>query len=115
MTADDVAAGPVTDTGESRHVYQSKPSLIEAVQWNDETAVDDLWAHTDGKVNVRFDPDGTRRLDLLAGKDGAQDWVPVPLGHWIVHPPGDTSDVWPVEDAYFQDKYVAVHSCGEAR
>jgi hypothetical protein len=51
------------------------------------------------------DPATDVHLEVLAGKDGAQEWVPVPVGHWLVHPPGDLANVWPVEDAYFRAKY----------
>lgn len=86
--------------------YISKPTVIEALQWdNSDEAVGALWDHTDGKIEVRFNSLGDRSLFLQAGVDGAQEWVPVPVGHWVVHPPGDTSDIWPVEDAYFQEKY----------
>jgi hypothetical protein len=45
------------------------------------------------------------KLELLAGKDGAQEWVPVPVGHWLVCQPGNKSDVWPVDPDYFAGKY----------
>jgi hypothetical protein len=31
--------------------------------------------------------------------------VPVPVGHWLVHQPGDLSDIWPVDPHYFEAKY----------
>lgn len=49
-------------------------------------------------------------LQLLAGKDGAQGWVSVPVGHWIVRMPGDPSDYWPVEADYFASKYEPVEA-----
>lgn len=81
--------------------YRSKPQLVEAVQWTGRNwdEVSDFW------------PEGTRhlglypRLELLAGKDGAQEWVPVPVGHWIVRQPGDVFDHWPVDPDYFAAKY----------
>lgn len=94
------------ESGEFPRLFVSRPAHVEAVLWDDtDDAVERLWKHTNGKVEVRFDPLGERLLYLLAGKDGAQEWVPVPVGHWLVHPPGDTSDIWPVEDAYFHGKY----------
>lgn len=87
-------------------LYRSKPTLVDAMQWDDtDDAVEALWNHTSGKIEVRFNALGDRSLFLLTGVDGAQEWVPVPVGHWIVHPPGDTTDIWPVDDAYFQAKY----------
>lgn len=55
-------------------------------------------------------PYGLDKLTLLAGKYGAQGWVVVPLGHWIVRKPGDASDYWPVADDYFAAKYEPVPS-----
>lgn len=87
-------------------MYVSRPQYVEAVQWDDtDEAVERLWQHTDGKIEVRFDAEGARDLYLLAGVDGAQKMVPVPVGHWVVHPLGDTSDIWPVENSYFEGKY----------
>lgn len=88
-------------------LYRSKPQEVDAVQWDDtDDAVEALWEHTAGKVNVRFSPVGDRELWLEAGKDGAQEYVPVPVGHWVVHQPGDTTDIWPVDPDYFASKYV---------
>jgi hypothetical protein len=87
------------------HLYRSRPQEVEAVRW-------------DGTVSGYFDVVSnfarfkTRlnggELELLAGKGGARGWVPVPVGHWIVHPPGDESDIWPVEHEYFTAKYERV-------
>lgn len=44
-------------------------------------------------------------LELLAGMNGAQGWVPVPVGHWIVRSPGVLNDHWPVDPEYFSAKY----------
>lgn len=81
--------------------YQSKPTLVEAAQWLGEGLGDiqELALH-----KIRIDP-ATRRLELRAGKDGVQGWVPVPVGHWVVRNPGDASDLWPVEEKYFDSKY----------
>lgn len=79
--------------------YRSKPSEIEAIQW---TGVNgpDVMEFAPAATNMR---QGTLRL--RAGKDGAQEWVPVPVGHWIVRQPGDLSDHWPVDPDYFAKKY----------
>jgi hypothetical protein len=84
-------------------LYRSKPQNVEAVQWTGTNL--DLAAEFDGKVTVETRGDGEYFCTLLAGKDGAQEWVPVPIGHWLVHPQGDLSDIWPVEDSYFRNKY----------
>ena len=98
-------------------LFVSRPQHVEAVQWdNTDEAVDRLWAHTHGKIQVRFGDRpgdaGDRTLYLEAGALGAQGLVPVPVGHWVVHPPGDVSDIWPVEDAYFRAKYQPAHNDG---
>lgn len=85
-------------------LYRSKPQEVEAIQWTGDNAVDVLSAVPDKTVYRR----DRNELRLQAGVDGAQEWVPVPIGHWLVHPPGDLSDVWPVEDEYFRNKYEEV-------
>lgn len=103
--------------------YRSKPSEIDAIQWTGDNAVEvqQFCGPTSNGLSWKFFVDFRSRYvpgrhpellpregKLLAGKDGAQEWVPVPVGHWLVHLPGDTTDVWPVEDAYFQAKYEPV-------
>lgn len=85
-------------------LYQSKPQQVEAIHWTGAN-VEAVVAFAEGKVR----PAADGSVQLLAGADGAQDWVPVPVGHWLVHPPGDLSDVWPVAPDYFAAKYDA---CG---
>lgn len=80
-------------------VYVSKPQHVEAVQWRGDNS-NECWEFCKAKVRYALGS-----LELLAGVDGAQDWVPVPIGHWLVHPVGDTSDIWPVEEDYFAGKY----------
>ncbi len=80
----------------------SKPVIVEAVRVDQDLApLDEL---APGKV--RFDVDGV--LELLAGVDGAQGWVKVPRGHWLVRSPGDPSDVWPVEEEVLERRYEEV-------
>jgi hypothetical protein len=81
-------------------LYVSKPTEVEAVKHEGDFVVLEDFAGE----KVTIDP-RTGSLMLLAGKDGAQEWVPVPVGHWLVCQPGDKSDIWPVEDTYFQAKY----------
>lgn len=81
-------------------LYISKPQHVEAVQHTGDFQA--LREFAGEKVTIRAS-DGS--LMLLCGVDGAQEWVAVPVGHWIVHPPGDLSDIWPVEDRYFREKY----------
>ncbi|MQA92904.1 MAG: hypothetical protein GEU90_22220 [Gemmatimonas sp.] len=78
--------------------YRSKPSEIEALQWTGDN-LDELteFEAPAGLVNGQ--------LVLMAGVDGAQGDVPVPVGHWIVRVPGDFSDHWPVDPDYFKNKY----------
>lgn len=84
-------------------LYRSKPSIIEAVHWTGDN-YDEVRAALGAKVHTDID----RNLMLHAGKDGAQKWVPVPVGHWLVHQPDDLTDIWPVEADYFAAKYEDV-------
>ncbi len=85
--------------------FVSKPSTVEAVQWTGDNGPE-LLAVFGGKVTIeQHRTDEEFHCALLAGKDGSQEWVPVPSGHWLVHPPDDLSDIWPVADSYFQEKY----------
>lgn len=99
-------------------IFVSKPQYVAAIQWTGDNW-DDVRAAFPGKVILDFgmepcdDLDSADVLMLLAGKDGAQDWVPVTPGHWLVHPPDDLSDVWPVEDTYFKNKYELVVTLGD--
>ena len=89
--------------------YRSRPSEIEAIQW-----AGDNYAAIQRAINAAGEKVllNGGALYLKAGADGAQDWVPVPVGHYIVHMPGDLSDIWPVEESYFRDKYEALCSHG---
>lgn len=82
--------------------YRSTPQEIEAVQW---TGSNPAEAASFAPEIVVYE-DG--QLFILAGKDGAQGLVPVPVGHWIVRSPGDMSDHWPVDPDYFARKYEPV-------
>jgi hypothetical protein len=88
-------------------LYRARPSLIEAVRWQG----DNLGELTEfaGEA-VRLDAGGG--LQLLAGHDAGQGWVPVAVGHWIVRAPGDLADYWPVEAAFFASKYERFHAGG---
>jgi hypothetical protein len=83
--------------------YRSKPSEIEAVQWTGDNLGTIL--KFDAPIRSRAPERG---LELRAGANGAQGWVPVPIGHWIVRNPGDLTDHWPVEPDYFARKYEVV-------
>lgn len=88
-------------------LYRSKPTMVEAIQWRGSIA-DLFGTGLFGLLGViDYSADRDPQLLLLAGKDGAQGWVPVPLGHWIVRNPGDATDWWPVDPTYFQAKYEA--------
>lgn len=80
-------------------LYESVPQLVDALQWTGDNA-DAVIARYGDKV--RFEGRG---LELSAGVDGVQDWVPVPVGHWVVGLPNDDSDLWPVAANYFVAKY----------
>lgn len=100
----------------SDYLYRSKPTFVEAIQWTGDNW-EEIWAIGPGEkiASTALDsrtatPDEIRDhnghpLQLLAGKDGAQGWVDVPVGHWLVRLVGDDSDIWPVADEYFREKY----------
>lgn len=87
-------------------IYMSKPQQVEAVQWTggNRDAIVDFAGD-----KARFYDSSTIMvgyyLNLLAGKDGAQKWVPVPVGHWLVCQVDDKSDIWPIDPEYFENKY----------
>lgn len=82
--------------------YRSRPSEVEAVQWTGDPAdFLDLEEFAPVAPPYSFGPE----LHLHAGKNGAQGWVPVPEGHWIVRNPDDPTDYWPVDPDYFAGKY----------
>lgn len=83
-------------------LYQSNPTTIDAMQWTGDN-FEALLEWLNGHSAIRLS-DG--ELNLTAGVNGAQGWVPVPQGHWLVHPPEDLTDIWPVEEEYFAAKYT---------
>jgi len=95
--------------------YRSKPQEVEAVQWTAYNFADLSNFFGFGRVlskHMRMTSEG---IELLAGKDGSQGWVPVPVGHWIVRQPGDFNHHWPVDPTYFAAKYEPVYSRGGTR
>ena len=80
-------------------LYESVLSQVEAVQWKGHNR-QDLADFLEGAGRLVW-----HDCMLLAGRYGAQGWVTVPVGHWIVRQPGDHSDYWPVDPAYFAAKY----------
>jgi len=88
--------------------YRSKPQEVEAIQWTG----DNLEEVEEFGVMFRFTVLWGDALQVLAGKDGAQKYVPVPEGHWIVRATGDLSDHWPVDPDYFANKYEPVYETG---
>jgi len=101
--------------------YVSKPQEVEAFQYGPEFReglVEELAEFIAGRKMSRdqevvdfvqptgdWDPPENPEVKILAGQDGAQGWVPVPLGHWVVRKPGDLTDHWPVDPIYFAGKY----------
>jgi hypothetical protein len=81
--------------------FRSRPSEVEAVQWRGDN-VDEV-RRFGAQVHV-----GVDGLALLAGAQGAQGWVTVPVGHWLVRAVGVLHDHWPVADEFFQAKYEPV-------
>lgn len=97
-------------------LYESIPSKIEAVQWTGGNGPH-IKALFGSKVVFEYmDSELDPHLSLLAGKDGAQGYAPVPHGHWLVHNPDDLTDIWPVDPDYFGKKYRRAtewHDCPE--
>lgn len=81
--------------------FRSRPQEVEAVQWTGDN-LGEIFEFADDRATSSV------QLFLLAGKDGAQEWVPVPVGHWVVRSRGDTSDHWPVDPDYFANKYEEI-------
>lgn len=101
--------------GPKMSLYRSKPQQVEAVQWTGDNWDEVLpFGGPQGKVasvltlGSQSGYENVKDIQLLAGKDGAQGWVPVPVGHWLVHPPSDLTDIWPVDLDYFAAKYEPV-------
>ena len=99
--------------------YRSKPQEIEAIQYGPEfrqglvgevasfiagRPVDGAEVSDFVQPTGLWDPPEEATIVIQAGADGAQGWVPVPLGHWIVRQPGDLTDHWPVSADYFAAK-----------
>lgn len=95
---------PSEGTGMLMAIYRSKPTTVDAIQWTGENSPEVLqfawW-----KLRPVYDGDIPLEFELLAGVDGAQGWVHVPVGHWIVCQPRDKSDMWPVANEFFSAKY----------
>jgi hypothetical protein len=100
--------------------YVSRPQTVEAIQYGPEWTpqlVGQVAEFIAGRPltvaeaaeyvlpDMESDPPEFGTALILAGKDGAQGWVPVPLGHWIVRSAGDFTDHWPVDPDYFAAKY----------
>jgi hypothetical protein len=85
--------------------FRSKPSEIEAIQWDGAAKTFTAMLAAEMPVHAGGEQWQDGALLLLCGKDGAQEYVPVPAGHWIVRQPGDLSDHWPVDPDYFASKY----------
>jgi hypothetical protein len=87
--------------------YQSKPTEVEAIQWDGR--LETLEAMHEAGIPIQYswanEQGGQWELKMLAGVNGAQGAVPVPVGHWIVRAANVMNDHWPVEDSYFRDKY----------
>ena len=87
--------------------YRSKPTEVEAVRWVGNN-LEEVHEIATGKFIATPRPMGIQPdAHLLAGVDGAQGWVDVPVGYFVVRNPGDPSDIWPVDPDYFRDKYEA--------
>jgi hypothetical protein len=83
-------------------VYISRPCEVEAVQWTGDNVAE--LTSFGATIVTRATSD---ELFLRAGVNGDQEFVPVPVGTWIVrNHDGDTDPhYWPVDDTYFRRKY----------
>lgn len=77
--------------------FVSVPTEIAAERWDGTPESFDAIAGMGATLYV--DPE----LRLLCGVDGAQGWVPVPIGHWVVK--GAPQDFYPIEDEVLRRKY----------
>lgn len=84
--------------------FQSKPSTVEAVQWTGDN-LDEVEAFGVPYNHVSF---WRYPLAIKASVNGVQDFVAVPVGHWIVRPEGDHTDHRLVAPDYFRLKYEPV-------
>lgn len=94
--------------------YESKPQLVEAIQYTGDNPVEVglFTRHPDEEPysqeaidNIHKHHEKGTPLGILAGKDGAQGIVDLPVGYYVVHKPGDYTDFWPVAPEYFEEKY----------
>lgn len=85
--------------------FVSRPQTVEAIQWTGEN-IHEVGDFLECELRVHVNSDSSLSdLQILAGQDGAQGWVPVPAGHWIVRRPDDLNHHWPVDPDYFASKY----------
>lgn len=88
--------------------YCSRPQEVLAVQWTGENP-EEVGALAPLRFqSVEADGEHGPLAWLMAGRDGVQDWVPVPVGHYVVRSVDDVRDFWPVDPAYFERKYAEV-------
>lgn len=81
--------------------FQKKPIPVLAIHWTGDNA-DEVNEFTGDRFEAE---EGTAML--LAGKGGAQEWVPVPDGDWIFTD-GSGGNFWPVDPAYLAANYDEV-------
>ena len=78
--------------------YVSRPTSVEAVYWDGTDVV--LDALFDKGCHLRYD---LGELQIMAGVDGAQGYVDVPVGHYVIC--AAPNDFYPCAKKYFEDKY----------
>lgn len=82
--------------------YRSKPSEVEAVQWRGDNREE---VEAVGGVLVFI----LGNLRIKAGPGGKSGWVHLPEGDWILRSLEDPSDVWPMDDTAFRNKYEPIN------
>lgn len=83
------------------------PKPVWAVQWRGDPeswkAILDLGATFKAPEAIFQMKDTDELALLLAGVEGAQGEVTVPVDHWVVK--GGLNDFWPVDPVYFDQHY----------
>lgn len=87
--------------------YRRKPGVVRAIQWTGKN-LDELLAETMHSLGLsrrdpsRHGPDGPLYLKTIDGE-----WVPCPVGHWVVFEP-EPDRFYPCAPDVFADRYEPV-------
>jgi hypothetical protein len=81
--------------------YVSQPTEVRAIYWDGTDDVLDALTN----CGCEYELDGIQLLTIKAGVKGAQGWVPVEVGHYILCSEEPELHFWPVDKAVFERKY----------